>query len=201
MKSIQDLRTEQVQNGELWDELRVDNLWIHVVRGLIKDKVIAQVGAPAFCVYIAIKAHTDLDTGNAWPSVATLGEQVGISKETVLRSLKTLVEAGLLKVEKRGRSNSYSVIEKINLVAQSGEPWGQGHRKYVATGFGDFVDDLKSLARTGNIPGDKGITINVTVNVQQNAPGATGHMNIQNIQLSSDGDLHKLIESGLLPKK
>jgi DNA-binding transcriptional ArsR family regulator len=183
MKTIQDLRAEQIENGELWDELRVENLWIHVVRGLIKDKVIAQVGTAAFCVYVAIKAHTDLNTGNAWPSVALLSEQVGVSKETVLRSLKVLVDAGLLKVEKRGRTNSYAVIEKINLVAQSGDSWGTGHRKYVATGFGNFVDELKSLARTGNIPGDKGITINVIVNVQQNAPGATG---TQNISISGD---------------
>jgi DNA-binding transcriptional regulator YhcF (GntR family) len=180
MKRIQDLRSEQIENGELWDELKVENLWIHIVRGLIKDKVIAKIGAPAFCVYIAIKAHTDLNTGSAWPSVALLGEQVGISKDTVLRSLKTLVSAGLLTIEKQGRKNKYEVIEKINIVAQSGELWGDGQKTYVATGFGSFVDDLKKLAKTGNLPGDKGITINLVVNVQQNAAGATGNMNIQN---------------------
>jgi hypothetical protein len=37
MKRIQDLLAEQIENGEFWDELRVENLWIHVVRGLIKE--------------------------------------------------------------------------------------------------------------------------------------------------------------------
>lgn len=193
MKTIQDLRADQIESGELWDELRVENLWIHIVRGLIKDKVIAQVGTAAFCVYVAIKAHTDLNTGNAWPSVALLSDQIGISKDTVLRSLKTLVEAGLLKVEKQGRKNTYAVIEKINLVAQSGDAWGSGHRKYVATGFGDFVDELKSLARTGNVPGDKGITINVVVNIQQNAPGAVGTQNTGSIIVSGDADLQSAL--------
>jgi biotin operon repressor len=191
VKTIQDLRAEQIENGEIWDELRVENLWIHVVRGMVTDNVIAKIGMPAFCVYIAIKSHTDLNTGNAWPSVATLGRQVGIAKETVLKAIRTLVDEGLLKVEKRGRTNTYAVIEKINLVAQSGDAWGSGHRKYVATGFGNFVDELKNLARTGNIPGDKGITINVTVNIQQNAPGATGIQNASDFTVASISDLAK----------
>ena len=190
MTSLRDLRTQQIENGELWEELRVENMWVHLVRGMIKDKVIAKIGMPAFCIYVAIKAHTDLNTGNAWPSVALLGEQVGVAKETVLKALKTLVEEGLLKVEKHGRSNVYSIIEKVNIVAQTGEPWGTGQRKYVATGFGDFIEDLKGLARTGNEPGDRGITINVTVNVQQNAAGSIG---IQNMQVAADIDLHALL--------
>ena len=122
MNDIQELRAGQIENGELWEELRVENLWIHIVRGMIKDKMMAKLGLPAFGVYIAIKSHTDLNTGNAWPSVALLGETVGIAKETVLKAIKTLVEAGLLRVEKRGRTNSYSVIEKINIVEQAGSP-------------------------------------------------------------------------------
>lgn len=193
-KNLQDLRASQVAQGELWEDLRVDHLWVHVVRGMIKDAMIAQVGMPAFCVYMVIKAHTDLETGNAWPSVPLIAKLVGATEKTVSRAVKTLTDAGFLKVEKKGRSNHYSIVEKINLVAQSGEPWGDGQRKYVATGFGDFVDELKRLARTGNIPGDKAITINVVVNVQQNAPGATGIQNIQNVQVESDTDLHALLK-------
>ena len=199
MKSIQDLRADHIENRELWDELSVEHLWIHLVRGMVRDNVIAKVGAPAFCVYVAIKAHTDLNTGNAWPSIPLLAEQVGVSKDTVARALKTLVEAGLLKIDKRGRSNSYSVIENINLVAHTGEPKLHGKRKYVAAGFGSFVDELKSFARTGNIPGDKGITINVTVNMVQNAPGASGNVNVQNISITSDADLHSLLNKNRLP--
>lgn len=188
MKSIQEYRAEQIENGELWDELKVDSLWIHVVRGQIRGRVIAEIGMPAYCTYIAIKAHTDLDTGNSGPSVETLAWLLGVDRKTVSRALTTLIDAGMLRVEKHGRKNRYEVIEQINLVAPSGEPVVTGHRKYIPTGFGDFVEELKRLARTGNLPGDKNITINVTFNVQQNAPGASGTINV-----TSDAELHDLV--------
>jgi DNA-binding transcriptional regulator YhcF (GntR family) len=171
-------------------------LWIHVVRGLIQEGEIAKVGAVAFCVYIAIKAHTDLNTGNAWPSISTLAEQVGVSNDTVERALKKLVKAGLLKVEKRGRANSYSVIEKIKMVTQNGEHWGTAERKYASLQYGPFVDELQRLARTGNLPGDRAITINVTVNVQNvtQAEGGNVTMNVQNVQVTSDEQLQKLLK-------
>lgn len=195
--ALHDIRSKQIEQGELWDELRVEHMWIHLVRGLIKNGEIAKVGTVAFCVYVAIKAHTDLDTGNAWPSIALLAEQVGVSKDTVERSLKKLVSAGLLKVEKRGRSNVYSVIEKIAITTQSGEPWGSGERKYIASQYKTFVDELKRLARSGNLPGDRSITINVTLNVQNITQGDNGHvaMNVQNVQVRSDAELQKLLRN------
>lgn len=193
---LQEFRATQIEQGDLWDELQVRHLWIHVVRGLIQEGEIAKVGAVAFCTYIAIKAHTDLQTGNAWPSIATLAEQVGVSSDTIERSLKKLVAAGLLKVEKRGRSNSYSVMEKIQMVSQDGEHWGTAERKYASLKYGGFVEELQRLAKTGNLPGDRAITVNVTVNVQNITQGdnGTATMNVQNVQVTSDTDLRRLLK-------
>lgn len=192
MGDIQELRTEQIKQGHLWDDLRVEHMWIHLVRGMVKDGEIARVGTVAFCVYVAIKSHTDLNTGNAWPSISLLAEQVGVSNDTVERALKKLVKAGLLKVEKRGRSNSYAVIEKIQMVTQDGAPWGSGERKYVASQYKTFVDELKRLAHTGNLPGDRAITVNVTVNVQNITQGDHGNVSM-NVQVNSDAELQKLL--------
>ena len=198
VKNLNELRTGQIEHGDQWDELRVDHLWVHLLRGMIiKDKMISRLGQPAFCVYAAIKAHTNLETGNAWPSVDLLAELVGSSKTTVLNAIQALVKEGLLKVEKKGRANHYSIVETINIVEQTGEPWGNGQRKYVPTGFGDFVEELKRLARTGNLPVDKAITINLVVNIQQNAHGATGNINNMgdiNVKVGSDDDLHSLLK-------
>ena len=131
-----------------------------------------------FCVYIVIKSHTDMQTGHAKPSVARIAELVGVSHDTVQRALKKLVQAGLIKLERKGtgrEGNTYSVVEKINIVTSAGEPWGVGQRKYASTFYKDFVDELQRLARTGNLPGDRNVTINVTVNINnvQQAEGST----------------------------
>ena len=197
VKNLNELRASQIEHGKAWDELRVDHLWVHLLRGMIRGGGIAKLGRTAFCVYAEIKAHTDLETGNAWPSIELLAKLVGVSKLSVLTAIETLVKEGFLKVEKKGRSNHYSIVETVNIVEQSGAPWGNGQRKYVPTGFGDFVDELKRLARTGNLPGDKAITINLVVNVQQNAPGATGIINNTgdfHVKVDSDADLQKLLK-------
>ncbi|MFG3709470.1 helix-turn-helix domain-containing protein [Micromonospora sp. NPDC047730] len=48
-------------------------------------------------VVLAIAAHADR-SGDAWPSVATIADYVGVSERTVQRSLARLVQAGRLVV-------------------------------------------------------------------------------------------------------
>jgi DNA-binding transcriptional regulator YhcF (GntR family) len=194
---LEEFRANQIEKGEVWDELKVKHLWIHVVRGLINGGEIAKVGSVPFCCYLIIKAHTDLHTGNAWPSVPTIAELVGASKSTVTRALKKLVAAGLLEVRKsRGRSNEYSVMEKIEIVSQDGKHWGTAERKYASFKYEDFVNEVKRLAKSGNLPGDKGVTINVTVNIQNITQGANGTVtsNIQNVIVNSDSELRELLK-------
>jgi DNA-binding transcriptional regulator YhcF (GntR family) len=51
-------------------------------------------------VLIAIAAHTNRDSGEAWPSVATISEYAGVSVRTVHRVLAKLVQLGRLVVRK-----------------------------------------------------------------------------------------------------
>lgn len=150
---------------DLWREKDVKHLWFHVVSESLQDGLIAKIGAVPWAVYCVIKSHAGLETGNAWPSNARLAALVGVSVDTVQRAMKTLVEAGLINVVKKqkGNSNLYSITESIKVDEKDGTPWAVGERKYAPLGFSDFVDQLKRLAATGNMPTDKAININITV--------------------------------------
>jgi biotin operon repressor len=41
------------------------------------------------------------DAGVCWPSMATIAQHCGIARETVVRTIKTLADAGLLSIEHR----------------------------------------------------------------------------------------------------
>lgn len=49
-------------------------------------------------VLIALAAHANHDTGDAWPSVATLADYVGCSTRTIQRALAKLVQLGRVVV-------------------------------------------------------------------------------------------------------
>lgn len=68
----------------------------------------ATVRGPALLVAFRIADHTNR-VGWAWPGVLLLADETGYSKDTVLRALKTLEEAGELHVErsKSRRGNRY----------------------------------------------------------------------------------------------
>ena len=171
MKPIQDQLSERIETGDPWDGMRVQGTWFHILRSFSHDKEIAKIGVMALAVYIVIKGHTDFSTGNAFPSVQEIAEQIGVKKDAVLDALKRLVEHGLLVVRKNGRSNHYSVVERVSIETNDGAPWATAERVYAGKEFGGFVDELQRLAKSGNLPTDRAITINLTVNVQNNMMG------------------------------
>ncbi|WBC17574.1 helix-turn-helix domain-containing protein [Micromonospora sp. WMMA1998] len=63
-------------------------------------------------VLVAIAAHSNYDTGEAFPSVATIAEHAGVSPRTVHRVLAKLVQLGRLVVRKVAgiASNVYRVV-------------------------------------------------------------------------------------------
>ncbi|MGN9917669.1 helix-turn-helix domain-containing protein [Micromonospora palomenae] len=63
-------------------------------------------------VLLAIAAHTNYQTGEAFPSVATIAEHAGVSPRTVHRVLAKLVQLGRLVVRKVAgiASNVYRVV-------------------------------------------------------------------------------------------
>lgn len=146
--------------GDAWEEKEVNHTWFHIVREQVQNGTIAKVGPVPWAVYCAVKSHTGLATGNAFPSTARLAELVGVSLDTVQRALKVLVANGLINATKqRGKGSQYSVTEKIAITRKNGLPWAIGEKKYIPVEFSNFVAQLQRLAETGNMPTDKGITI------------------------------------------
>lgn len=187
--TLQQYRADQIEQGALWEQLEVKHHWYHVVRGRVMNGEIGRVGVNAWAVYSIVKAHTSLDTGDAWPSIDKIADLCQLSHDTVQRALKRLVEAGMLKIAKRGRHNVYALIEKIDMTHPSGEHFATAQRKYAPMQFGPFVDELKRVAATGNMPSDRAITINVTVNVQNITQRDGGTVSIvQNFQVGSGAD-------------
>lgn len=75
----------------------------------------AEIGCSAFTLYCAIKAHADFHNGYSIPSQKALSEQTGLSERQIQKSLRVLVEHGLLEKRKEWKRNVYQLREKILL--------------------------------------------------------------------------------------
>jgi DNA-binding transcriptional ArsR family regulator len=89
---------------ELWEELKVENHWFHVVRAMIQRDKIAEMGVYAWAVYCVLKSYAALDTGKSYPGRDAIAKHVGISLDTVDRALTKLDEMGIVARRKLGRS-------------------------------------------------------------------------------------------------
>ena len=186
-----EFRAQQITQGELWEELRVEHLWFHVVRGMILRGQIKEMGMTAWAVYCVLKAHTDLNTGRVDVTIEAIGEYLGVKHDTIQRAIKRLAELELITVEKglRGQRNKYLVNERLPMISRDGQMFGYGERPYVGRHFESFVKELERFARSGNMPADKNITINVTFNVQNITQGDNSQLSLNITNINSLGDL------------
>lgn len=88
-------RSIQVTDGR-----KIRFLWVDVA---IVDHDLATIGPDAFAVYAVLSRFAGNSTQRAWPSLMTIADVVGLSRNTVKKSIKTLVEAELVSVKKQGR--------------------------------------------------------------------------------------------------
>ncbi len=58
----------------------------------------------AVSVYMYLRDRAD-DKGCCWPSIRTIGRELGLSRSTVQRALKDLMASGFLTKEARYREN------------------------------------------------------------------------------------------------
>lgn len=129
--------------------------WFHIFKSMVDSGDVAAMGAEATTLYLVIKAHTNFSTGRSFPSVETIVEKSGLSKSTVLRKLKTLEEHGYISKEKKGRSNSYTLREKVEIKDESGRPQAVATWDYLPSSVQQAVADLKNVLVTGEFSGAK----------------------------------------------
>lgn len=98
---------------------RIDTSFQTLQRDLFASGLAAKIGMNAFGVWLAIKSHADYNTGKAWPGMRRLSDLTGLSLGLIHRSVQTLLEAHLLRVEKpsRGgrRGQTYVACERMDV--------------------------------------------------------------------------------------
>jgi hypothetical protein len=95
-----------------------------------------RLGDAAYRVLACLGTYADRD-GWCWPSMPTLAERLGVTRQAVQRSIRQLAELGYIEVERRYRPdgtqdrNRYRLLfdralfEVRNRAADDGSEWGQ----------------------------------------------------------------------------
>ena len=98
---------------------RIDTSFQTLQRDLFASGLAAKIGMNAFGVWLAIKSHADYNTGKAWPGMRRLSDLTGLSLGLIHRSVQTLVDAHLLRVDKvsKGgrRGQTYVACERMDV--------------------------------------------------------------------------------------
>jgi DNA-binding transcriptional MocR family regulator len=124
--------------------------WFHIFKNMIDSGDVAKMGPHACTVYLVIKAHTNYATGLSFPAIETIAEKSGISERQVKRELLQLEEMGYITKEKKGRSNSYTLREKIEIKDEQGRPSAVATWDYLPSSVAAAVADLKNVLVTGD---------------------------------------------------
>ncbi|PEN96238.1 hypothetical protein CN553_14795 [Bacillus cereus] len=66
-------------------------------------------------VYITLCRHVNQETGVCFPSLSTIGKKVGMSKNTVIKSLNILIEVGYVTKEKRASKEQGNMSNRYRI--------------------------------------------------------------------------------------
>jgi transcriptional antiterminator len=172
---------------------KAETTWFHVFRSMVENGDVAKMGTPAVVVYLVIKAHTNYATGRTFPSVETIAEKAGISTRQVIRSLKVLQEFEYITKERKGRSNLYTLRERIDLKDEDGQQAAVASWDYLPSTVSQARTELKRFMLTGEKEGNIINIEHLNINIaQDNAQ----QININNANLDhiQDKDLKKAFE-------
>jgi hypothetical protein len=82
---------------------------------LFESGLVAQIGPNSFACWAAIKAHSDYQTGIAWPSIRRLMLLTGLASATVQKCLDTLEASHLLRSEVKNKRRYYVARERLDV--------------------------------------------------------------------------------------
>jgi len=144
--------------------------WFHVFKAMIDSGDLATLSGSSVKVYLVIKAHTNFNTGRAFPAIETIAEKSGLSRSQVLRELKALEAFGYLSKAKIGRRNEYRLWEKVQITDDTGRPAAVATWDYLPSTVKAAVADLRNVLVSGDLAGSKIVHIErlqLNVNVVQ----------------------------------
>lgn len=87
---------------------RIKSGFVMVENAFIKEGYGAKVGGNATLVYLAIATYAHNETRECFPSTERLMKDTGLTKPTVLKAVKKLIEVGVIRLVKKGGLNSGS---------------------------------------------------------------------------------------------
>ena len=155
--------TKEKQQSELF---KAETTWFHVFKDMIDSGDMAILDGSAIKVYLVIKSYTNFSTGRAFPAIELIAEKSGLSKEQVMRCLKSLEKAEYISKEKSGRHNVYTLREKVSIKDAEGRPQAVATWDYIPNSVKDAMAELKHAVVTGDMVGGKVIHIeNLVLNV------------------------------------
>lgn len=96
----------------------IDTSFVTSQSDLFMSGLGAKIGANAFFIWTAIKAHADYNTGECWPGMRRLSELTQLSIGAVQKSVQTLRDSKLLRVIEEGagrRSTRYVPRERLDV--------------------------------------------------------------------------------------
>lgn len=97
-------------------EGQIDSSFTTEQRDLFASGIVAEIGVNAYAVWSAIKFYADYNTGHAWPGMRTIGEKLGISKDTVQRAIESLQKAHMVRIiqsHTKRRGQTYIARERM----------------------------------------------------------------------------------------
>lgn len=139
---------------------RAPTQWCHIFKSMFDHGHVAKMGPYAFTVYSVIKSHANYNSGIANPSIEVIAQKSGISCSQVKRELDVLVAGGYLNRDKRGRSNRYTLIEKIEISNEGGRAVALASWTYVPSQTSKATSGLKHTIETGELTSSKIVSIN-----------------------------------------
>lgn len=176
------------------DLFNAETTWFHLFRTMFTNGDIKAIGPYAFTIYCAIKAHASFHTGEAFPGVDRLVELTGISPAQVKRVLLVLEKAGYLNIAKKGRSNQYTLREKVAIQDAHGRPAAVATWDYLPKSVQDAMADLRNVLVTGDFAGAKIVQIqHMTVNVNYGS-GTQINVDMSKSDLATKDEIKQIIK-------
>lgn len=107
-----------------------------------------------FKTYCGLSAHADNHSQQSYPSIATLAAKLNMSRTTVIRSLKVLIECGAVQKEKLvGGNNTYTLIDFDELHRPQRVKSKSEHHQFI-----EFFYDTAKKTRNVTVKFSKGDT-------------------------------------------
>ena len=161
------------------DLLHAETTWFHIFHSMIQTGDISRMGPYAVTVYLVIKAHTNFQSGRAFPAVTTIMAESGISRSQVLRELQTLQRFGYITKTRVGRRNEYRLREKVCIRDEQGKLTAVATWDYLPSTVQAATADLKSALSSGNYSESRLVHIE---KLQVNVTHASGNAVVVNAQ-------------------